>query len=84
MQKAIVLDSESDYLDELNELLQEGWMFMSACPMPSSVGNVESKSNPGDYVNTPIVYYPPTCLVILEKDTRCPDPVKNDMNGLVL
>jgi len=72
MQKAIVLtkgDGESE-LDELDELLHDGWRFISACPMPSSIGNVESKSNPGDYVSTPIVSYPPTCLVILETDTQ--------------
>jgi hypothetical protein len=71
MQKAIVLtkgDLEAKL--ELDGLLHDGWRFISACPMPSSVGNIEVKSNPGDYVSTSINSYPPTCLVILEKDTR--------------
>ena len=58
IQKAIVL-TKGDGESELDELLHDGWRFISACPMPSSIGNVESKSNPGDYVSIPIVSYPP-------------------------
>lgn len=65
MQKAIVLTGAGE--SELNGLLKDGWRFISACSMPSSVGNAEAKSNPGDWNYTPIVSYPPTCLVILER-----------------
>jgi hypothetical protein len=68
MQKAIVLTKGENEV-ELDRLLNDGWRFISACPMPSSVGSVgsvETKSNPGDYTYTPIISYPPTCLVILE------------------
>ena len=66
MQKAIVL-TKGEVESELDRLLKDGWRFISACPMPSSVGSVETKSNPGDFAYTPIISYPPTCLVILEK-----------------
>jgi hypothetical protein len=66
MQKHLVL-SRGENESELEALLKDGWKVVSTCPMPSSVGNIEdTKTSPGNYSYTPIVSYPPTCLVILE------------------
>jgi len=59
-QKAIILQSNrtDKALQELNDLLEQGWIFANSCPMPSSI------SSDNDITQ----WIGPTCLVILQKD----------------
>jgi hypothetical protein len=57
-QRALIIKRETygDNVNELNQLLSEGWYLIQMCPMPSA-GAGESM----------VIMYP-TCLVVLEKE----------------
>ncbi len=68
MQKAIIVDNY--LIDELNSLLGQGWKVIRTESMPSS-----THSNSIHRLHDS---YPPTCLVILEKEKNAKYDVANE------
>ena len=66
MQKALIVTHLEDSVDELNQMLGDGWIVTNTCPMPSSrsaygFGGSSCWTTARNQAN------PPTCLVILSK-----------------
>jgi len=59
MQKSIIINSVKTQM-ELDSFLNQNWKVVHLCPMPSSVAIASSSWASKDY--------PPTCLVIIEKE----------------
>ena len=64
MQRAHVVNNSTS-LRELNEMLEEGWKYVSSCPMTSSVSVSVSTAGNSYSALKEKTEFPPTCMVIL-------------------
>ena len=58
-EQALIVNSSAS-LDNLNDLLDDGWSVLHTCGMPAGAMNVQ----PGNYAMTS----GPTCLVVIGKE----------------